>query len=680
MPPTSIKDEANPNTIAFAMPTAQRHAHNLKLALDYAKSGIPVFPCKDGSTARNNGEPDRGPLTKKGFKDATTDPNTIKRMWDKNPQAVPGIPTGAASGWAVLDVDRKKGTDGVASLAEAGFDANDPKAVIVETPSGGLHLYYKHHEGLTNSTRHLKEMGIEGVDIRAEGGFVFAPDAINALGKYQPRSGDFEVDVLIGFRKWPSALRPPERDDAALPETQSRSDLTELRRALQCIPNSLIHEEWINVLAALHYETEGSKEGLAIANGWSAGYEGWSQKEVLSKWRSFGKPGGPRVTAGTIFKLAHDHGYYGRRVGPDDFLDISDAHEETQEGTALTFLSPAECTALPPAKYLARNIMAPGQVGCIFGEPGAGKSVLAPYLAYRIATGESFFGQATSAGKVWYITGEDELGMARRVAALAGDLENAANFWLVRGVNDLFSSNAVGGSGSPQLKELLLRAKETEPKLIVFDTLASVMPGLEENGAESMNRVVRIGREFAKLGATVIFVHHGTKSQGDTPRGHSTFNGALDFSILVKKANKEGIVRCTMAKNRNGPPDLDIAFRIGRRKAGYDVDGEPLNAPICEPCLAGSHDQYDKLTNSAQAALEVLEDIGGQDLVPSAKWKQSCIGEDGVSSAIKVASRETAFRRARRDLVEKGDVVEKDGLYRIATCFDHYEEDDCEIL
>jgi hypothetical protein len=51
-----------------------------------------------------------------GYKDATTDPNQIERWWAKHPQALIGMPTGAHSGVAVLDLDKKNGKDGYAAV------------------------------------------------------------------------------------------------------------------------------------------------------------------------------------------------------------------------------------------------------------------------------------------------------------------------------------------------------------------------------------------------------------------------------------------------------------------------------------------------------------------------------------------------------------------------------------
>jgi len=63
-------------------------------ALDHASQGKPVFPCNMG----------KQPLTPHGFKDASTTPATIQQWWERHPDALIGIPTGAITGVFVLDV------------------------------------------------------------------------------------------------------------------------------------------------------------------------------------------------------------------------------------------------------------------------------------------------------------------------------------------------------------------------------------------------------------------------------------------------------------------------------------------------------------------------------------------------------------------------------------------------
>ena len=120
-------------------------------------------------------------------------------------------------------------------------------------------------------------------------------------------------------------------------------------------------------------------------------------------------------------------------------------------------------------------MLAPGDVGCIFGAPGAGKSLIAPHLAYCIARGEHAFGMRTRQGTVFYVAAEDPHGMRGRVKALRITHGEADGFRLVEGLSDLLSH------GSLDLAELRGAVAKDRPALIIIDTLAMAFPGLEAN-------------------------------------------------------------------------------------------------------------------------------------------------------------------------------------------------------
>ena len=61
----------------------------LKAALALTDKGQPVFPCGT----------DKRPLTPHGFKDAETDANRVRGLWDEHGGSGVGIATGAASGF-----------------------------------------------------------------------------------------------------------------------------------------------------------------------------------------------------------------------------------------------------------------------------------------------------------------------------------------------------------------------------------------------------------------------------------------------------------------------------------------------------------------------------------------------------------------------------------------------------
>jgi Bifunctional DNA primase/polymerase, N-terminal len=65
-------------------------------ALELAARGYPVFPCSD---------PSKKPTTPNGFKNASTDPEEIRRLWRDHPGGLIGLPTGNAIGLDVLDLD-----------------------------------------------------------------------------------------------------------------------------------------------------------------------------------------------------------------------------------------------------------------------------------------------------------------------------------------------------------------------------------------------------------------------------------------------------------------------------------------------------------------------------------------------------------------------------------------------
>lgn len=146
----------------------------LVAALEFAAAGLPVFPCKRT----------KGPLTPHGFKDATTDKVQIRQWWSNWPRAMIGMPTGHASGLVVIDIDVKadEGIDGHKCLPN--WAKLSP--VIVETPSGGHHLYFQSN----NKVRCTTDVIAPGVDTRGEGGYVILPPSANGAGRYEFVNGD----------------------------------------------------------------------------------------------------------------------------------------------------------------------------------------------------------------------------------------------------------------------------------------------------------------------------------------------------------------------------------------------------------------------------------------------------------------------------------------------------------
>jgi hypothetical protein len=623
---------------------------NLDVALALACAGLSVFPCR----------PDKTPLVK--WRDAaTSDCAQIKRWWMKFPDAVPGLPTGAVNGVAVLDLDAKDGKDGIAAAQALGLNPDTASDFVVRTPSGGLHLYFQYRDGLRVSASEIAP----GIDVRGEGGYVVAPGAVSVRGAYEPH-GDLADARLVGLPVWPANMTSePRRETGEVADIIPDVDRTKLAEMLRYVDPGRSHDDWTQKLMAIHHASKGAEWGLAIAQGWSATDERYRRAEVEAKWKSFTVRDDGR-TVGTLMAEARSNGW---QAISEDAFDFAEEEEDQTSSGGLAFLTPAECAGSNPRPYVIKGLLAQRDVGCVVGAPGVGKSVLAPALAYAVAQGRDVHGRRVQQGSIFYVAAEDEHGMRGRVTALRDQHGDANAFVLVGGVSDLLSED-VQGKGSRDYRALRAAVKERRPTLIVIDTLAMAFPGLEENSAEGMGRVVAVARSLTKWGSAVLLVHHDTKDGANgLPRGHSLLNGALDVSIHLMKAG-DGNVRGRLTKNRNGGCDVSLGFTIRAAEVGSDEDGEPVTAALCEPVEAASLEPSARMSPSVAAALAVFNDLlGDREAVPENEWREACTAGRAVSAAESEDSRQKAFRRASQALIRRNVLEFVDGHYRPVSVF-----------
>ena len=85
--------------------------------------------------------------------------------------------------------------------------------------------------------------------------------------------------------------------------------LDRFEEPLARIPPDCSRDEWIRVGMALHHESNGSNEGLALWRNWSAGGVKYDARELERQWRSF-KPTSGGVTGGSIIEMAQQYGYW----------------------------------------------------------------------------------------------------------------------------------------------------------------------------------------------------------------------------------------------------------------------------------------------------------------------------------------------------------------------------------
>lgn len=192
-------------------------------AFAYAERGWPVLPLHastpDGCSCRRSAcpKPGKHPRTRRGVKDASTDPGQLGVWWQRWPVANVGIATGEL---VVIDVDSLEGRRALERLQRA-------HELLPETlrarSARGEHFYFAADGRAVASS--VGRIGA-GLDVRASGGYIVAPPSRHASGQRYAWSTRAEVAPLPGWLAdllappTPRAAVPPPAGDLAAPRAR----------------------------------------------------------------------------------------------------------------------------------------------------------------------------------------------------------------------------------------------------------------------------------------------------------------------------------------------------------------------------------------------------------------------------------------------------------------------------
>ncbi len=614
-------------------------------ALALAAAGLAVFPLG----------PTRVPLRDShGHLDASKDSADVRRLFAAPAAANIGVATGEISGIDILDTDPR---NGAGDWSDAG---RLPVTRTYETRRGGRHFVFRHAPGLRCSTGRIAP----GVDVKSNGGWA----------TYHPAAG---CPVLVEgpIADWPDWLLPkamaPVRNSPAANRLEGGA--VSARSAIEILdalpnPQSNGRDVYVAVMLAAAGAADASDDPAAVgaaAVGWAARWpESPGYSLEADRWeydwsrRGQGSAGFPQLLARAYRDV---EGFAAAHAGAE-FPPLPPVPHETVRPGRLPmrqrFLHPLDCETAPRRGYVVKGIIAPGDVAAIIGAPGAGKSMLAPRIAYAVAQGAPVFGMRTRQGRTLYVAAEDFTGLTQRIHALRRQFGDAPDFALVD----------CGNLGAEiEVEELRAAVADYMPTLVIIDTLGAAWAGMDENSAQDMGRVVALSRDLARTGCAVLLVHHTAKHGDGSPRGHSVLNGTLDSVLRLEPRDADGIVRGTMTKNRNGTTDRNIAFRFTVSEIGRDEDGDTITAPMAIELEPGDMAPKARLTPVAGRILKVLRVMSlGTGEASEAEWRARCDDERAASASDVSESRQRAFNRGYQDLLSTGLVTAEGDIVRLA--------------
>lgn len=292
-----------------------------------------------------------------------------------------------------------------------------------------------------------------------------------------------------------------------------------------------------------------------------------------------------------------------------------------------------ELFSQPEPEWLVEGMIPAAGDGLIYGATGTGKTFLGLDLGLTIATGlPSWFGRKVKGGPVAYVPGEGGFGLKNRVASWQRAHPGADPAFLV--VPD--GAQLMSIERTAELIAALDRiAGDTGLETVIFDTLARVTPGGDENSRQDMGLALASAALVRQhFGCSAWFLHH---SGHDTTRarGSSSLLQAVDWAIRVELTDGNRVMKCD--KQRDGAPFDPIGFRL----TSYPP------SMIVEPAEAA--DALDPHEEQALAALE------GHGPVSATFWQS------------KAGLRRSTFFRTLKNLKDRGLVQHLPTGYQVSS-------------
>jgi Bifunctional DNA primase/polymerase, N-terminal/AAA domain len=600
-------------------------------AREYAANGYPVFPCRPGA---------KEPATPRGFYDASTDLRTIDEWWAGNPDFNVALCPGDC-GWVVVDIDMKPGKDGLSEWAELAERHGAPPTRRVRTPSGGWHLYFA---GTAPSTQ--SRLGA-AIDTRGTGGYVLVPPSVlrHHDGAGYVVLDDRDPAPLPDWVATRTASKAVQAVEAPVPPLDSAFNVM---RATRLLTDHIARNSpalygsggtFALCCQALDLGVSAPRLLALMTEVWNPHcVPAWGAEELAAKVQNAVAYRQNAVGVHAIAPAAETFGASGAQLArsaerpPRPRFHMEDEAEQEQ-GDAERWLIPG---------------LLPEQGTVLWvGPTQSFKSFLAQDVAMAVSTGLETFGHRPEPGRVYYtaLEGRNAIKTKRRRA------------WrIARGVEGPMSRFFVGRAplivDEDQIAEYVeaIRgsAGGSPVKLIVIDTVAKSMSGMEENYSKDVTVLTNFCDYLVEtFRCCVLAVHHTGK--GGATRGSSAFEANFDSVVQVTRVEKTKAVKVQVRKHKDAAePEWPWTF------LGQEIAGSLVFRPTTRDeheAFEGPADTGAKIEFTAKQIADALRAVGavaGGHAVPTAALADGlCATAPGEGRDAELRRVETALKRSK---------------------------------
>lgn len=297
----------------------------------------------------------------------------------------------------------------------------------------------------------------------------------------------------------------------------------------------------------------------------------------------------------------------------------------------------------PPLVYIVADMIITPSLCMVYGAPGVMKSMLVADLMVCVAGGiewlpplnpkESTARQTTTVPTLWLDFDNGKRRTDERFDALAHtrNLPDTTPLYYVS-----MPSPWLDASDTKAVADLKARVLRLGAKLVVIDNLGTITGKAEENTGDMVQVMANLRAIVEATGAAFVLLHHqrkgnGTTSRaGETVRGHSSIEAALDLALLVEREEHSDNITVRSTKTR----DVDV-YPFG---AFFKFAHKPNSKELASAQFLGVEVEDTKSQNAVKnAVLDVVKarrPINQRDLIAEIKKVLPDVGATRVRATV----------------------------------------------